>query len=131
MGIASCGKKRIIALARWHFDGGDGGEDYCRLSCEAGEEGQPQGHRCEECPYRKYAPQNDEGEAVWEVIAGCGQQLRVAGMGAVFGLDFGAVLAVGQALGAPAELLADVLPAVERVLVRRANGDPGDLDEMP
>lgn len=58
-----------------------------------------------------------------------GGQLRVAGMGAVYGLDFGAALAMGQALGAPADLLAEVLPAVEQVLVRRANGDPENISD--
>lgn len=135
LGAAGVGKKRIIALARWHFDSGDGGEDYCRLSCEAGEDGRPEGHRCEACPYRKHAPQTDDGEAVWEVVGAIGNQLRVAGMGAVYGLDFGAALALGQAFGAPSELLADVLPAVETVLVRRASGagmDEGDeLGDAP
>jgi hypothetical protein len=122
LGPAGRGKKRIVALARWHFDGGDGGEDYCRLSCEAAEDGRPQGHRCEECPYRQHEPQTDAGEATWEVIGTLGNQLRVAGMGAAYtGSISRAVLALGQALGAPAELLAG-RAAGDRisVLVRRA-----------
>lgn len=50
-------------------------------------------------------------------------------MGGAFGLDFGAALALGDALEAPRDLLAEVLPAVESLLVRRANGDPGEADE--
>ncbi len=50
-------------------------------------------------------------------------------MGGVYGLDYGAALALGQHLQADMELLADVLPDVESALVRRANGE-GDTDEM-
>lgn len=46
-------------------------------------------------------------------------------MGGVFGLDYGAALALGQALDADMMLLAEVLPAVEGALIRRANGEGG------
>ncbi len=36
-----------------------------------------------------------------------------------FALDFGAVMAMGQALGVDTALLADVLPTVEAVIVNR------------
>lgn len=51
-------------------------------------------------------------------------------MGGVFGLDYGAALALGTALSADMELLADILPAVESALVGRANGnaDSGNED---
>lgn len=37
--------------------------------------------------------------------------------GQVFGLDFGAVMAVAAARGAPIDLLADILPDVEPAVV--------------
>lgn len=51
-------------------------------------------------------------------------------MGGVYGLDYGAALAMGTALSADMEMLADVLPAVESALVGRANGnaDGGEED---
>lgn len=53
-------------------------------------------------------------------------------MGGVFALDYGAALALGHAMEADMALLADVLPAVEGALVRRANGegvDSGGMEE--
>lgn len=44
-------------------------------------------------------------------------------MGRPFGLDFGAVMMMGGALGADAEMLADVLPAVEVQIIRRFSDD--------
>ena len=38
-------------------------------------------------------------------------------MGQPFALDFNAVMAVGTALGADMELLADVLPAAENAII--------------
>lgn len=49
-------------------------------------------------------------------------------MGGVFALDYGAALALGQAMEADMGLLADVLPAVEGALMRRANGEGMDSD---
>lgn len=46
------------------------------------------------------------------MIRNCVRQLRV-GMGGAFGLDFGAVLAMGEAMGADRQMLAEVLPEVE------------------
>ncbi len=51
-------------------------------------------------------------------------------MGGVFGLDYGAALALGAALSADMELLAEILPDVEAALVRRANGDGSDDAEV-
>tara|TARA_R110002124_G_scaffold173690_4_gene341329 strand:- start:22016 stop:22231 length:216 start_codon:yes stop_codon:yes gene_type:complete len=59
------------------------------------------------------------------VIQGCRWQLRV-GMNGPTGLDFGAVLAMAQARGIAPDLLADVLPDVEQVLVLAARGDADD-----
>jgi hypothetical protein len=44
-------------------------------------------------------------------------------MGQPFALDYGAVMAVGAALGADAEILADVLPAAERAIIAGLSGD--------
>jgi hypothetical protein len=51
------------------------------------------------------------------VIERSGGQVR-AGMGAPYGLDFGAVLMLADAMGARSPLLADILPRIETVVVR-------------
>jgi hypothetical protein len=51
-----------------------------------------------------------------------GGQLRIASQGAaVLGLDLGAALAIGMALGHDAYLLAELLPAGEAGLVKALN----------
>ncbi|MBA4092254.1 MAG: hypothetical protein C0494_16915 [Sphingobium sp.] len=62
---------------------------------------------------------------MWDVIAGCGRQLR-AGMGAPYGLDFGAALALGQARGVDMDLLAQALPHVEGILLDQMSTDDGN-----
>lgn len=59
------------------------------------------------------------------MIAGCGSQLRIAGLGTPFALDFGTVLKFGEARGADIEMLADLLPAAERAVIA-AIADGGD-----
>ncbi len=59
------------------------------------------------------------------MIEGCGRQLRVA-FGGPFALDYGSVMMVGQARGVDAELLADVLPTVERAVLKGLQGDGDD-----
>lgn len=61
------------------------------------------------------------------MIAGCGRQLR-AGMGAPYGLDFGAVMALGAAQNADMPLLAQVLPPIERILLDQLTEDQPDND---
>lgn len=56
------------------------------------------------------------------MIAGCGRQMR-AGMGGPYALDFSAVLAMGTAAGADTALMADVLPAMERILLDQLSDD--------
>lgn len=63
------------------------------------------------------------------MIAGCGSQLRVGGMGVPFALDFGAVMAVGAARHVDLDLLADVLPSVEAAILSGREGDPDDDEE--
>jgi hypothetical protein len=41
--------------------------------------------------------------------------------GAVIGWDLGAAFALGAALGVPAPAIAELLPAIEAVMVRRLN----------
>jgi hypothetical protein len=51
-------------------------------------------------------------------------------MGGAFGLDFGAVMMMAQAMGADAALLAEVLPDVEQEIIaalrEQADDDSGD-----
>ena len=53
--------------------------------------------------------------------------MRVAGK-AVVGWDMGAALALGQALGLNPMVVAELLPELEAVMVRRINEKTGDLD---
>lgn len=70
------------------------------------------------------------------MIAACGSQLRLAtvalpmGGSATrpFGLDYGAVLAMGQALGADAELLAGALPGIEAAMLSAGDDGGGDVE---
>lgn len=48
--------------------------------------------------------------------------------GTAVGLDFGAVMAVGQARGADPELLSEALPDIEIAIIAGANGDPDGED---
>jgi hypothetical protein len=61
------------------------------------------------------------------VILGCRWQLRMGPTGPV-GLDFGAVMALAAARGAPADLIADVLPEIETTLLiaLKRSGEDGD-----
>ncbi|WP_449325398.1 DUF7697 family protein [Sphingobium rhizovicinum] len=53
-------------------------------------------------------------------MAGCGRQLRAA-TGGPFGLDFGAVIDMGSARRVDTDLLAQVLPGIERILLDEIN----------
>lgn len=53
----------------------------------------------------------------------CRNQLRTIGTGRPIALDHGAVMTVGMALGADAEMLADVLPAAEAAIIGNLNDD--------
>jgi hypothetical protein len=65
-------------------------------------------------------PQTWEGVQVWDLVQRLGGQLRVV-PGAVIGWDMGAALALGRALGVPALAIAELLPAIEAVMVRKVN----------
>ena len=61
-----------------------------------------------------------EGAQVWDLAQRLGGQMRVI-PGAVIGWDMGAALALGAALGIPPPAIAELLPALEAVMVRRVN----------
>ena len=47
-------------------------------------------------------------------------------MGTPFGLDFGAVMMMGAAIGADLELLADALPAAEAAIINGLRDEGGE-----
>ncbi len=51
------------------------------------------------------------------MIAACGGQLRVGGLGTPFALDYGSVMMVGQARGVDLEMLAEIMPDAERAII--------------
>ncbi|MGT2515658.1 DUF7697 family protein [Sphingomonas panni] len=112
---------------RMALGGGDAGGRYCQLSCSAGGD-RPK--RCEGCPYRTEEAETEIADGVWEVLTACERQLRVAGTGRPFALDYGAVMAVGTAMDADLGLLADVLPAAEAAIVSNLVGDDDAGDEI-
>jgi hypothetical protein len=61
-----------------------------------------------------------EGWQVWDLVGRLGGQLRVL-PGAVIGWDMSAALAFGDALGVPPLAMAELLPVIEAVMVRRLN----------
>ena len=61
-----------------------------------------------------------EGWQVWDLVGRLGGQLRVA-PGAVLGWDMGAALALASALGIDTLIAAELLPAIEAVMVRKLN----------
>jgi len=57
---------------------------------------------------------------VWDLAQRLGGQLRIL-PGAVIGWDMGAALALGRALGVPPLAMAEFLPPIEAVMVRKTN----------
>lgn len=72
--------------------------------------------RCGACAYVVNAPETAEGILAWEVIRRSAGQVRAV-MGGVYAIDFGAVLALAQAMNASSPLLADILPEIEPIIV--------------
>ncbi len=65
-----------------------------------------------------------EGWHIWDLVQRLGGQVRVAGGmsgGAVIGWDIGAALQLGVALGLTPLILAELLPPIEAVMVRKVN----------
>ena len=107
-------KKRLCALADWHFGRGD---SYC-AACQT---------QCPDCPARLNQPQTHDGWQVWDLVGRLGGQMRVAGK-AVIGWDMGAALALAQALGLNPMVVAELLPELEAVMVRRINEKIAESD---
>jgi|SRR5579883_356604 hypothetical protein len=78
---------------------------------------------CSGCLYLEHAPQTDYGKAAWEVFRRSAGQVRAV-MGGVYGLDFGAVLLLADAMGALNPVLVDALPEIEPLIVRAYRRDP-------
>lgn len=86
------------------------GDGYC-AACEG---------RCPDCPQILNAPLTHEGWQIWDLVGRLGGQIRAL-PGGVIGWDMTAALALGQALGIPALIVAELLPAIEAVMVRKVN----------
>ncbi len=68
------------------------------------------------------APLSYEGWQIWDLVQRLAGQLRIAGT-SVIGWDMGAALQLGSALGVPARVMAELLPPIEAVMVRKINED--------
>ena len=65
-----------------------------------------------------------EGWQVWDLVQRLGGQVRVSGGmsgGAVLGWDMAAALQLGAALGLSPLIIAELLPPIEAVMVRKSN----------
>ncbi|HCY99797.1 MAG TPA: hypothetical protein DHV56_07385 [Rhodobacter sp.] len=65
-------------------------------------------------------PQTEDGWQVWDLVGRLGGQVRVS-LGAVLGWDMGAAFALAQALGVNMLIVAELLPEIEAVMVRKLN----------
>ena len=67
---------------------------------------------------------------VWDLVSRLGGQLRVAPSGGIIGWDMGAALALARALGVDPAPVAELLPAIESVMVGKLNEQiaSGDLE---
>ena len=77
-----------------------------------------------ECPRTLNKPLTFEGWQVWYLVQRLGGQVRFAGGmsgGAVLGWDMGAALQLGAALGLSSLIIAELLPPIEAVMVRKTN----------
>jgi hypothetical protein len=72
-------------------------------------------------------PLSLDGWQVWDLVGRLGGQVRVAGK-AVLGWDMSAAMALAQALGLNPMLVAELLPELEAVMVRRINEKIGETD---
>ena len=66
------------------------------------------------------SPRTYEGWQVWDLVQRLGGQLRVSGS-AVIGWDMGAALQLGTALGISPIAIAELLPPIEALMVRKIN----------
>lgn len=58
---------------------------------------------------------------MWDLVGRLGGQLRLSPAGSVIGWDMGAALALARALGVDPAPVAEMLPAIEAVMVTRIN----------
>ncbi len=58
---------------------------------------------------------------VWDLVGRLGGQLRVAPSGGIVGWDMGSAQALARALGVPGVAVAELLPAIEAVMVAKLN----------
>jgi len=67
---------------------------------------------------------------VWDLVGRLGGQLRLAPAGGIIGWDMGAALALARALGVDPAPVAELLPAIEAVMVGKLNEQiaSGDLE---
>ena len=72
-------------------------------------------------------PLSHDGWQVWDLVGRLGGQMRVAGK-AVLGWDMGAAFALARALGLNPMVVAELLPELEAVMVRRINEKIGAED---
>jgi isopentenyl diphosphate isomerase/L-lactate dehydrogenase-like FMN-dependent dehydrogenase len=71
-----------------------------------------------------HKPLSLEGWQVWDLVQRLGGQVRVAGGvsgGTVLGWDMAAALQLGAALGLSPLIIAELLPPIEAVMVRKTN----------
>ena len=69
-----------------------------------------------------------EGWQVWDLVQRLGGQVRVAGGmsgGVALGWDMGSALQLGAALGLSPLIVAELLPPIEAVMVRKSNEQVG------
>jgi len=58
---------------------------------------------------------------VWDLVGRLGGQMRVAPAGGIIGWDMSAALALASALGIDPAPVAELLPPIEAVMVKRVN----------
>jgi len=63
--------------------------------------------------------QTIEGVQVWDLVGRLGGQMRIAPSGGIIGWDMTAALALARALGVPRVAVAELLPAIETVMVAK------------
>ena len=73
-------------------------------------------------------PVSHDGWQVWDLVGRLSGQMRFAGK-AVIGWDMNAALSLAQALGLNPMVVAELLPDLEAVMVRRINEKIGDEDD--
>jgi hypothetical protein len=79
---------------------------------------------CAECPRTLHKPLTLEGWQVWDLVQRLGGQMRVVGGmsgGAVLGWVMAAALQLGAALWLSHLIIAELLPPIEAVMVRKTN----------